>query len=108
LLQQASEETVYGYKPSAWGQDKSDAESRGQTVLVIDDDPITREQTISKLKGEGKDVLSLEKGEDLLTGNIDFSRIRSAVVKKVFTRSALEGSDVVEYLRGRGVQETNA
>ncbi len=106
LLQQASEETVYGYKVSGNENNVHSAHDvHKMSILVIDDDPVAREKTVAKLKEEGNDVIALEKGEDLLTGNIDFSRIRSAVVKKVFTRSALEGADVVEYLRGRGIGE---
>lgn len=112
LSSENTEDTVYGYlNPSLRGVPQrgttrqSSPENNSQTILVIDDDPVAREKTVAKLKEEGNDVIALEKGEDLLTGNIDFSKIKSAVIKRIYTKSALSGEDVVEYLRGRGIQE---
>ncbi len=74
-------------------------------VLVVDDDSEIRNTFLSQLEKRGKTVLTIEKGEDLLTHALDLKTVSMAIVDYQFENSALDGFDVVEYLRSQNVRQ---
>lgn len=67
--------------------------------LIVDDDVGMRAQWRLGLKKLGCGVVEAASGEELLAMPLDFAGLKAAVVDYQYEGSALNGLDVVEYLR---------
>lgn len=72
--------------------------------LVVDDDDEIQVQWRQILKELGADVIPVYRGETLLQSNIEFSKIKGAIVDYEFENSSLNGFDVIEYLQRKNIR----
>ncbi|MBI2342198.1 MAG: response regulator, partial [Deltaproteobacteria bacterium] len=73
-------------------------------VLVVDDDPEMRKEWRELIARQTKlQSIELTSGEELLSSQIDFSTVKIAISDYKFENCALNGIDVLQYLKRKNV-----
>lgn len=72
-------------------------------VLIVDDDEAIQRQWQRLLQDAGLASLAVESGESLLKIKLDLSQLKAAIVDYEFEGSALNGFDIIEYLKRKSV-----
>ena len=77
----------------------------GKPVLIVDDDASLRLQWRIFFKNKNVQVIEVKSGEELLSRRLDYHSFERAIVDYNYEGSALNGFDVIEFLRQKGVEQ---
>lgn len=90
-----------------FSEDKEEIPSASQEgqpkVLLVENDETLRLQWRDVLHEKDFALIEIKNGEELLKKNLDYKMIQTAIVNYEYEGSALNGFDVVEFLKRKGV-----